>query len=112
MIGAVGGIDQSSRLLHPQVINLDDHFNFVPKTQSLESPECQIPIFVDSNDLVTPKHTFSQTLDIVSLRTRACNLLALKANPTRKLQAKNGVWLRSLLPLQKLSKNIHRLQRN
>ncbi len=112
MISAIGGSDEGSCLAHPPMVSLDDHSNSIPKPQSLESLECQTSIFVDSNDLVTPKHTFSQTLDIVSLRTRACNLLALKANPTRKLQAKNGVWLRSLLPLQKLSKNIHRLQRN
>jgi hypothetical protein len=54
MIGAVGGIDQGSCLPHPQVVNLDDHSNSIPKTQSLKSPECQTPIFVDSNDLVTP----------------------------------------------------------
>jgi hypothetical protein len=88
MIGAIGGIDQGSHLPHPQVVNLDDHSNSIPKTQSLESLECQIPIFVDSNDLVTPKHTFYQALDIVSLRTRACNLPSTKGKPNKKTTSK------------------------
>jgi hypothetical protein len=39
MTGAIGGIDQGSRLLHLQVVNLDDHPNFIPKTQPHESLE-------------------------------------------------------------------------
>jgi hypothetical protein len=30
MTGAVGDIYQGFRLPHPQVINLDDHFNCIP----------------------------------------------------------------------------------
>jgi hypothetical protein len=40
MIGAVGGIDQGFCLPHPQVVNLDDHLNSIPKTQPLKSHEC------------------------------------------------------------------------
>jgi hypothetical protein len=58
MIVVVNSIDQGSRLPHPQVMNLDDHLNSIPKTQPFESPEHQTPIFVDSNDHVTPNHTF------------------------------------------------------
>jgi hypothetical protein len=32
MTSAIGGIDQTSRLPHFQVVNLDDHLNFIPKT--------------------------------------------------------------------------------
>jgi hypothetical protein len=59
IIGVVGGIDQGSCLPYLQVVNLDDHSNSISKTQSLQSLKCQTPIFVDSNDLVTPKHTFN-----------------------------------------------------
>jgi hypothetical protein len=58
LTGVVGGIDQSSCLPHPQVVNLDDHPNFIPKTQPLEIPKCQTLVFVDSNDHVTPNHTY------------------------------------------------------
>ncbi len=57
MIGAVGGIDQSSHLPHPQVVNLDDHLNYILEIQPPESPKSQILFFVDSNDHVTPNHT-------------------------------------------------------
>jgi hypothetical protein len=55
MISAIGGIDEGSCLAHPPMVSLDDHSNSIPKPQSLESLECQTSIFVDSNDLVTPK---------------------------------------------------------
>ncbi len=61
MTSAIGGIDQGSCLPYLQVVNLDDHPNSIPKTQPLESLEHQTPIFVDSNDHVTPNHTFNQT---------------------------------------------------
>jgi hypothetical protein len=88
MIGAVGGIDQGSRLPHRQVVNLDEHSNSIPKTQSFDSPKFQTPIFVDSNDLVIPKHTFNQALDIISFRTRACNLLGIKGKSNKKATSK------------------------
>jgi hypothetical protein len=37
MISEVGDIDQGSRLPHLQVANLDVHFNYILKTQPLES---------------------------------------------------------------------------
>jgi hypothetical protein len=88
MTSAVGGIDQGSCLPHPQVVNLDDHSNYILETQSLESLEHQTPIFVDGNDLVTPKHTSNQAFDVVSLRTRACNLLDIKGKPNKKTTSK------------------------
>jgi hypothetical protein len=86
MIGVVGGIDQGSCLPHPQVVNLDDHPNSIPKAQPLESLERQTPIFVDNNDHVTPHHTFNQAYDIFF--TRACNLLETTSKPNNKVTCK------------------------
>jgi hypothetical protein len=72
LTSVVGGIDQGSSLPHFQVVNLDDHPNSIPETQPLKNLEHQTLIFVDSNDHVTPNHTFDQAFDIMSLRTRAC----------------------------------------
>jgi hypothetical protein len=88
MTNEVGGIDQGSRLPHPQVVNLDDNPNSILKTQPLKSLERQTLVFVDSNDQITPNHTFDHTFDIVSSRTSYVTYLALEANPIRKLQAK------------------------
>ncbi len=54
----VCGIDQGFHLPHFQVVNLDEHPNSIPKTQPFKNLECQTLIFVDSNDHVTPNHTF------------------------------------------------------
>jgi hypothetical protein len=88
MIGVVVGIDQGSRLLHPLVVNPDDHPNSIPETQPLESLECQTPVVVDSNDHGTPNHTFNQAFDIVSPRTRACNLPGTTGKPNNKVICK------------------------
>jgi hypothetical protein len=88
MIGVVGGIDQGSRLLHPLVVNLDDHPNSIPETQPLESLERQTPIVVDSNDHVTPNHTVNQAFDIVSPKTTACNLPSTTGKPSNKVTCK------------------------
>jgi len=88
MTGSVGGIDQSSCLPHPQMVNLNDHPNFIPKTQPLESLECQTPFFVDSSDHVTPNHTFNQAYDIISPKTKACNLLGTRGKPNNKVTSK------------------------
>jgi hypothetical protein len=88
MIGVVGGIDQGSRLPHPQVVNLDDHPNSIPETQPLESLERQTLVFVDSNDHVTSNHTFNQASDLVSPRTRACNLPGTIDKPNNKITHK------------------------
>jgi hypothetical protein len=53
MTSVVGGIDQSSHLPHPQVVNLNEYFNSIPETQPPQSLECQTPIFIDNNDHVT-----------------------------------------------------------
>jgi hypothetical protein len=115
MTSAVGGIDQGSCLPHLQVVNLDDHLNSILETQPLESLECQAPIFVDSNDHVTPNHTSDQASNIVSPRTRACDLPSTIGKPNNKVTSKRLCLSREfprLLPLQKLSKTIHKLQRN
>jgi hypothetical protein len=88
MTNEVDGIDQGFRSPHLQVVNLDDNPNFILKTQPLESLERQTPIFVDSNDQVTPNHTSDQTFDIVSPRTRACNLLGIRSKPNKKATSK------------------------
>ncbi len=88
LTSVVCGIDQGSHLPHFQVVNLDDHPNSIPKTQSFKNLECQTPIFVDSNDHVTPNHTFDQAFDIMSLRIRACNLLSIRGKPNKKSRSK------------------------
>jgi hypothetical protein len=88
MTSVDGGIDQGFHLPHLQVVNLDDHSNFIPKTQPLESPKCQTLVFVDSNDHVTQNHTFDQTFDIVSLKTKACNLIGTRGKPNKKATSK------------------------
>jgi hypothetical protein len=112
MTSAIGGIDQVSHLPHPQVVNLDDHLNSIPKSQPPKSPKCQTLVFVDSNDHVTQNHTFDQAFDKVSPRTKACNLIGTRGKPNKKVTSKNDVCLGSFLTLQKLSKNVHKLQRN
>jgi hypothetical protein len=37
MTNAVGGIDQGSHLPHPQMVNLDDHFNYILKNNHLKA---------------------------------------------------------------------------
>jgi hypothetical protein len=88
MISVVGGIDQGFHLPHPQVVKLDDHPNSILETQPLESLERQTPVFVDSNDHVTANHTFNQAFDIVSPRTRACNLPSTIGKPNNKVTCK------------------------
>ncbi len=88
MTCSVGGTDQGSCLPHLQVVNLNDHPNFIPKTQPLESLECQTPFFVDSSDHVTPNHTFNQAYDIISSKTKACNLLGTRGKPNNKVTSK------------------------
>jgi hypothetical protein len=88
MIVVVNSIDQGSRLPHPQVMNLDDHLNSIPKTQPPESFKCQTLIFVDNNDHVTQNHTFNQAFDIVSPKTKACNLIGIRGKPNKKAISK------------------------
>jgi hypothetical protein len=104
MTNEVGGIDQSSHLPHPQVVNLDGHPNSILKTQPPESLEHQTPIFVDSNDHVTPNHTFDQTFDIVSPKTRACNLLGTRNKPNKKATSKKWCFFRESPSLAKAIK--------
>jgi len=85
---AIGDIDQGIRLPHPRMVNLDYHPNSIPKTQPLESLERQAPVFVNSNDHVTPIHTSNQAYDIVSPKTRACNLLGTRGKPNKKATSK------------------------
>jgi hypothetical protein len=87
MTNAIGGIDQGSRLPCPQVVNLNDYPS-IPKTQPLQSLECQTPVFVDSNDHVTQNHTFNQAYDIVSSMTKACNLPNTRSKLNKKTTSK------------------------
>jgi hypothetical protein len=88
MKNAIGDIDQGSHLQHPQMVNLDDHLNSIPKMQPLENLERQGPIFVNNNDCVTPIHTSNQAYDIVSAKTRACNLPGTRGKPNKKATSK------------------------
>jgi len=98
MTSAVGGIDQGSHLPHPQVVNLDDHPNFILQLQPLESPKSQSLVFVDSNDHATPNHTSDQTSNVVSPKTRACNLHGTRDKPNKKITSKKNICLGSLFP--------------
>jgi hypothetical protein len=88
LTSAVGGIDHGFHLPDPQVVNLDDHLNSIPKTQPPESFKCQTLIFVDNNDHVTQNHTFNQAFDIVSPKTKACNLIGIRGKPNKKAISK------------------------
>jgi hypothetical protein len=88
MTSVVRGIDQGFHLPHLQVVHLDDHLNSIPKTQSLESLKCQTLVFVNSNGHVTQNHTFDQAFDIVSLKTKACNLIGIGGKPNKKATSK------------------------
>ncbi len=59
-------------------------YTSIIKRKPPKSFECQTLIFVDNNDHVTPDHIFDQTFDIVSLKTKACNLLGIKGKPNKK----------------------------
>jgi len=58
MNGAIGGIDQGVRLFQLRVVNLDDLFETIPKTQH-QSLECQTLIFHNMSEHIT----FDQTLE-------------------------------------------------
>ncbi len=88
MIGEVGDIDQGFYLLQHQVVNLDDHPNFIKKTWPFKSPKHQTPIFVDSNDHVTLYYISNQTFDIVSFMIKACNLPGTWGKPNKKATTK------------------------
>jgi hypothetical protein len=60
----------------------------IPERQPPKSFELQTLIFVDSNDHVTPNHTFDQTFDIVSPKTKACYLFGIKGKPHKKTTRK------------------------
>jgi hypothetical protein len=61
-------VDQGFRLLHLQMVNLDDHPNIIPKTQ-----QHQTLIFYNVNEDVTTNQVCNHAFDVVSPRTRACN---------------------------------------
>jgi hypothetical protein len=63
-------------------------YTSILKRQPPKSFERQTLIFVDSNDHVTPDHIFDQTFDIVSLKTKACNILGTKGKPNKKNTSK------------------------
>jgi hypothetical protein len=87
-------------------------YTSIPERQPPKSFERQTLIFVDSNDHVTSNHTFDQAFDILSPKTKACNLFGTKGKPNKKTTSKKNVYMGSFFPLQKLSKNIHSQQRN
>jgi hypothetical protein len=72
-------VDQGFHLLHLQMVNLDDHPNTIAKTQH------QTLIFSNANEDVTTNQLFNHTFDVVSPRTRACNLPSTKGKSNKKL---------------------------
>jgi hypothetical protein len=83
MNGAIGGINQGVRLPQPQVVNLDDILKTIPKTQQYQSFDPQTPIFDDINEYVTPNQTSEEAFNVVSPRTRACNLFSTRSKLSR-----------------------------
>jgi hypothetical protein len=74
------------------------------ETQPLESPKHQTTIFVDSNGHVTPNHTFDQTYDIVSPRTKACQLLGTSGKPNKTTTSKKRCLFKESLSIAKTIK--------
>jgi hypothetical protein len=79
-------------------------FTSILERQPPKSFECQTLNFVDSNDHITPNHTFDQTFDIVSPKTRACNLLGIKGKTNKKATNKKQCLSGGSLPIVKTIK--------
>jgi hypothetical protein len=69
------------------VVNLDDLFETIPKTQH-QSLERQTLIFYNMNEHITFDQTSEQASDVVSPKTRACNLPNARGKPNKKITNK------------------------
>jgi hypothetical protein len=85
------------------VVNLNDYPS-IPKTQPLQSLECQTPVFVDSNDHVTQNHTSNHAFDIISPRIKAHNFLGIRGKPNKKIVSKNHHLFRESPSIAKVIK--------
>ncbi len=63
------------------------------------------------NEHITFDQTSQQAFDVMSPKTRACNFLGAKGKPNKKVTNNKRVYLEGLDPLQKPSKNIHKMQK-
>jgi len=81
--GASGGINEGPHLLHFHGVNLNDHPNIIGKIQH-KSLNCQILVFVDRNEHVTPNKKYDETFDVVLPKTRVGNLLNILGKSNKK----------------------------
>jgi hypothetical protein len=84
--GASGGINEGPNLLHLHVVNLNDHFNIIAKTQH-QSLNCQILVFIDRNEHVTPNQTYDKTFGVVLPKTKVSNLLNIIGKSNKKTKS-------------------------
>ncbi len=64
------------------------NYTSILERQPPKSFKRQTLIFVDSDDHITPNRTFDEAFDIVSPKTRTCNLLSTKGKPNKKTTSK------------------------
>lgn len=83
MNDAIGGIHQGVQLFQLWVVNLDDLFETIPKTQH-QSLERQTLIFYNMNEHITFDQISEQASDVVSPKTKACNLPNARGKPNKK----------------------------
>ncbi len=83
MNDAIGGIHQGVQLFQLWVVNLDDLFETIPKTQH-QSLERQTLIFYNMNEHMIFDQTLEQASDVMSLKTGACNLPNTRGKPNKK----------------------------
>ncbi len=87
MNDAIGGIHQGVQLFQLWVVNLYDLFETIPKTQH-QSLEHQTLIFYNMNEHITFDQTSEQASDLVSPKTKACNLPNARSKPNKKITNK------------------------
>jgi hypothetical protein len=92
-------VDQGFHLLHLQMVTLDDHPNTIPKTQ-----QHQTLIFFDVNEDITTNQVFNQAFDVVSPRTRACNLPSIKGKSNKKITNRKICLFRGPLIIEAIKK--------
>jgi len=82
--GASGGINEGPHLLHLHVMNLNDHPNIIVEIQH-QSLNCQILVFINRNEHVTPNQTYDETFDVVLPKTRVSNLLNIICKSNKQI---------------------------
>jgi hypothetical protein len=84
MNGVIGGLDQGVRLFQLRVLNLNDLFETIPKTQH-QSLEHQTLIFYSISEHITFHQTSEQASNVMSPKTRAYNLPSVRSKPNKKV---------------------------